>query len=144
MNKIRRAIERRVKKIMNENIDYKIFPFQCFALTIIGLWYPNNANFNKFHLLILKLLRTFVLFVEISTNLQISVYIFSNINTEDFEIMAIFFFLVTNMFLFETIVIIGQRDTITKLIKSYYNDCYLDCKDEEERILRKKYIKKIR
>ena len=87
-------------KIMHNNIDYRIVPYQLFALNSVGLWFPKNAlPLNRFRLRIVLIV---VLFVHIFNQTSVGVYIIKNINEPDFQVVAFFFFFAINGGMYKT------------------------------------------
>ena len=126
-------------KIMDNNIDYKIFPCQLFALNSVGLWFPKNAlSLNRFRLRIVLIA---VLFVHIFNQTSVGVYIIKNINEPDFQVVAFFFFFAINGGMYKISAIVRKRELMRSTIEIYFKDFSLDY---EEDMMRKQAIVKIR
>ena len=126
-------------KIMNNNIDYKIFSWQLFALNSLGLWFPKNAlPLYRFRLRIVLIA---VLFVQIFNQTTVAVYIFKNINAPDFQVLAVFFFFAENSGMYKTIAMIRKRELIRSTIETNFKDISLDYK---EYMMQKQAIARIR
>ena len=126
-------------KIMDNNIDYKIFPCQLFALNSLGLWFPKNAlPLYRFRLRIVFIA---VLFVLIVNQASVGIYIIKNINAPDFQVLAFFFFFAINSGMYKTIAMVRKRELIRSTVETYFKDFTLDY---EEDMMRKQAIVKIR
>ena len=137
MERLWRFLKLHAIKIMDENIEYRNFPFHFFLLTLSGLWYPQSASsWIRF------LFKTFSKIVMFLQTLGVIAIGYHFLNT--FQVMDLFFFCTIAGGLFKTIQFSQKHKIIDSLLEEYSNEKCIKSNDEEEQTITKKFKTEIR
>ena len=121
-------------KIMEKNIEYKVFPYHFFMLTTSAICYPKTVSASTKK--IFKIMKIFFMFAAFSVNIQAQIFVFQTL-------MAVDAIACSSLFsgAYKAIRLSQQRNKIVSILDMFVND-KAEVKEIED--IRRKFDKEIR
>ena len=125
MDRLWKLIKSHANKIIEENIEYRIFPIHFFVLTLAGLWYPRSITSSiRF---VFKISLSIVIFMEIIGGLETG---FCFLNSFDF--VGLFFSCVTVSGCYKSARFFQKRKIVIAILEEYSNEKLLKNRNSKE------------
>ena len=124
-------VESHLNKIMEENIEFKIFPIHFFLLTLSGLWCPQSASSSIRFLF--KIIFSFIILIEIAGLFEIGTHF-----SKSFEFLSLFFFTIIASGCYKSIRFFQKRKIIISILKEYSNEKIMENRNDKEKEIHEK------
>ena len=137
MNRFWKFVKAYSIKMMQQNIEYRIFPFHFFLLTLSGLWYPQSASSSiRFFF---KILLNIVVSMQTIGSIEMSMGFFNS-----FELFALFCFCVAASGCYKSIRLFQKRKIIISILDKYSYEKMMKSQDDKEEVIDEKFKNNIR
>ena len=131
MERLWRFLKLHAIKIMDENIEYRNFPFHFFLLTLSGLWFPQSTtSSNRF---LFKIFLSTVIFMSITGSIEIGCHF---LNAFDFT--SLFFFAVAASGCYKSVRFFQKRKIIIAILEEYSNEKLMKSQNHKEKVIDEK------
>ena len=115
MHKLWKDAKTKLIKIMEENVEYKFFPYHFFMLTLSAIWSPKTASaFKKY---IFKIMYFIILCGFITINIEAQIFAYRSLMILDIVICSSLF-----SSMYKSVRLVQQRNAIESLLEKYAND----------------------
>lgn len=129
-------------EIVNNNIEYKILPFQFILLTFLGIWCPNNWSIKS--KIAHNLYFTFIFFLDFLICTEMLIHFVSSFGTEHFKLINFFFVSANITAVYKSIKLMQNREVMRHFIVNYFDYQWTKLHDSVEHAINTKIDLRIR